>query len=71
MGILRPYLRSARKIEWDSVFGKILGGPERKMKISETRRGGHEPVGSATPTRRAGDALILIFGLDLLVKATH
>ena len=34
----RPYLRSARKIEWDSAFGKILARPERKTKFSETRQ---------------------------------
>ncbi|MDV3170171.1 MAG: deaminase [Candidatus Phytoplasma australasiaticum] len=40
---------SARKIEWDSVFGKILGDPERKTKISETRRKGPRTSGVRDP----------------------
>ena len=56
----RPYLRSARKIEWDSTFGKILGGPERKTKFSETRRKQGEPEGSALWARRAGTSTNLI-----------
>ena len=43
----RPYLRSARKIEWDSAFGKILARPERKTKFSETRRNLAETARSA------------------------
>ena len=60
MGILRPYLRLGRKIEWDSTFGKILEDPERKTKFSETRQNWRKTVGSATLGRRAAPPTNLI-----------
>ena len=56
----RPYLRSVQKIEWGSTFGKILGGPERKMKFSETRQNLPKTERSAPSGRRAPLSLILI-----------
>ena len=56
----RPYLRSAQKIVWDSTFGKILGGPERKTKFFETRRKWRFLVGSASGARRTPLPLNLI-----------
>ena len=52
-GDFEPYLRSGQKIEWDSTFRKILGGPEQKTKFSETRQNLLKTESSAPLGRRA------------------